>query len=117
VAAGTCGLIRINIGAGCAKAEVTTVDEVAIREAEIRVDLDGVQVSPPVPALETEQARAMRWGVASMEELCNRALSECVKQGGTRVTGYHTIVQNDEQENGRFNDKVSHRTGNFSRCE
>jgi hypothetical protein len=32
------------IGAGCTKAEVATVDEVAIREAEMQGDWDGVQV-------------------------------------------------------------------------
>jgi hypothetical protein len=43
-----------------AKEEVVTVDEVAVKEAEILVNWDGVQVSPRVPALETEQAREMR---------------------------------------------------------
>jgi hypothetical protein len=74
----------MRIGAGCTKAEVATVDEVAIREAEIRGDWDGVQVSPRVPALDTEQARGMRWGVTSVEDFCSRALSECVRNGGTR---------------------------------
>jgi hypothetical protein len=41
----------MRIGVGGAKAEVATIDVVAIREAEIRVDWDGVQVSPRVPAL------------------------------------------------------------------
>jgi hypothetical protein len=40
----------MRVGASCAKAEVPTVDEVAVREAEIRVDWDAVQVSPGVPA-------------------------------------------------------------------
>jgi hypothetical protein len=65
------------IGASGDKAEVATVDEVAVGEAEIWGDRDGVQVSPRVPALETEQARAMRWGVAGSEEFCSRALSQC----------------------------------------
>jgi hypothetical protein len=47
------------VGASSAKAEVATVDEVAVKEAETRVDRGGVQVSPRVPALETEQACAM----------------------------------------------------------
>jgi hypothetical protein len=73
----------MRIGAGCAKAVVATIHEVAIREAEVRVDWDGFQVSPLVPALETEQARVMQWGVARVEEICSGALSECVQQGGT----------------------------------
>jgi hypothetical protein len=44
------------VGASGAKAEVATVDEVTFREAEIRVDQDGVQVHPTVPAMETEQS-------------------------------------------------------------
>jgi hypothetical protein len=68
----------VRVGASCAKLKVATVDEVAIGEAEIRGDRDGFQVSASVPALETEQARAMRWGVASVEEFCSRALSHCV---------------------------------------
>jgi hypothetical protein len=39
-----------------AKAGVATVDEVAIKEAEIRVYGDGVHVSLSVPTLETEQS-------------------------------------------------------------
>jgi hypothetical protein len=35
--------------------------------AETRVDRGDVQVNPCVPALETGQACAMRWGVASVE--------------------------------------------------
>jgi hypothetical protein len=37
-----------------------------------------------VPALETERARAMRWGVADSEEFCSRALSQCLRKDGTR---------------------------------
>jgi hypothetical protein len=70
------------VGASSTKAEVATA-QVAVGEAEIRVDRDGVQVSPCVPALETEQACAMRRGVASVEELCSRALSGCVRKCGT----------------------------------
>jgi hypothetical protein len=58
----------VRVGASGTKAEVAAVDEVAITEAEIRGDRDGVQVSPVVTALETEQARAIRWGVARLEE-------------------------------------------------
>jgi hypothetical protein len=47
------------VGTSSAKADVATVDEVAIGEAGLRIDRDGVQVSPCVPALETEQACAM----------------------------------------------------------
>jgi hypothetical protein len=60
------------------KVVVATVDEGAVREAETRVDRDGVRVSPCMPALETEQSSGMRWGVASVEELCSRALIECM---------------------------------------
>jgi hypothetical protein len=74
----------VRVGASCAKAEVATIDEVAVGEAEIRSDRDDVQVSPSVPALETEQARAMRWGVAGSEEFCSRALSQCLRKGGAR---------------------------------
>jgi hypothetical protein len=70
-------------GASCAKAEVATIDEVAVGEAEKWGDQDGVQVSPSVTALETEQARATRWGVAGLEEFCNRALSQRLRNGGT----------------------------------
>jgi hypothetical protein len=72
----------MRVGTSNAKAGVATVDEVAVREAEIRVD--GVQVSPCVPVQETEQACAMRWGVAGVEELCGRVLSECMRKDGTR---------------------------------
>jgi hypothetical protein len=72
------------VGTSSAKAEVATGDEVAVREAEIRVDQDGVQVSLHVPALETEQACTMRWDVASVEEICGRALVKRVQKGGTR---------------------------------
>jgi hypothetical protein len=34
----------VRVGASCAKVEVATVDEVAVREAEIRGHRDGVQV-------------------------------------------------------------------------
>jgi hypothetical protein len=74
----------VGVGASRAKAEVATVDEVAVGEAEIRVDRDGVQVSPRVPALETEHACAMCRRVASVEEFCSGALIECVRKGGTR---------------------------------
>jgi hypothetical protein len=49
-----------SLGASSAKAEVAAVDEVAVGEAAMGVDWDGVQVSPCMPALETEQACAMR---------------------------------------------------------
>jgi hypothetical protein len=67
------------------KVVVATVGEGGVREAETRVDRDGVRVSPCMPALETEQSSAMRWRVASVEELCSRALIECVQEGGTRT--------------------------------
>jgi hypothetical protein len=75
------------VGASCAKAEVATVDESRRQrslEAETRVDRDGVQVNPCVPALETEHVCTMRWGVASVEAFCGRALIKCVRKGGTR---------------------------------
>jgi hypothetical protein len=55
------------VGASSAKAEMATVHEVAIGEAEIRVDRDGVQVSPRVPELETEHECVMCRRVASVE--------------------------------------------------
>jgi hypothetical protein len=45
--------------AGSANAEVATITAVAVREAEVQVDRDGVQVNPRVPELETEQACVM----------------------------------------------------------
>jgi hypothetical protein len=66
----------MRVGASIAKAEVETVDEVAVREAEIRVDWDSVQVNPCGPVLVTEQACAMRWGVAGVEE-GKSSVAEC----------------------------------------
>jgi hypothetical protein len=43
------------VGANGAKAEVAAVDDVAVREAQIRGDRDSVQVSPRMPALERSQ--------------------------------------------------------------
>jgi hypothetical protein len=63
---------------------VATVDEVAVGHAETQAHQEGVQVSPRMHALGTEQACAMRWGVASVEKLCRRALIECVQKCGTR---------------------------------
>jgi hypothetical protein len=74
----------VRVGASGAKAEVATVDEVAVGKTEIHGDPDGVQVSPRVPALETEQARTMRRGVAGSKEFCSRALSQCLRKGRTR---------------------------------
>jgi hypothetical protein len=82
----------VRVGASCAKAEVAFIDEVAVGEAEIRSDRDGVQVSPSVPALETEQARVMRWGVAGSEEFCSRALSQCLHKGRTRARACRVTV-------------------------
>jgi hypothetical protein len=72
---------------------VATVDVVFVTEAEMRVDGDGVQVSPRVPVLETEQARAMRWGLVSMEEFCGRALSECDRVGRATRTCQVTVSE------------------------
>jgi hypothetical protein len=74
----------VRVGASCANAEVGTLHEGAVGETEIRGDWDGVQVSPSVTALESEQACAMRWGVAGLEEFCSRALSQRLRKGGTR---------------------------------
>jgi hypothetical protein len=49
----------MRVGASSCKAEVAKVDEVTVREVEIRVDGGGVQVRPCMTALETEQACAM----------------------------------------------------------
>jgi hypothetical protein len=68
----------VRVGASCAKAEVATVDEVAVGETEIRGDRDGVQVGTRVPALETKQACAMRRRVAGLEAFCSRVLSQCL---------------------------------------
>jgi hypothetical protein len=47
------------VGASSAKPGVATVDVVTIREAEIQVDRDSVQVHPRVRAPETEQLCVM----------------------------------------------------------
>jgi hypothetical protein len=49
----------MRVGADSAKAEVATVDEVTVREAEIQIDRDGVQVSLRALVLETGQSCAM----------------------------------------------------------
>jgi hypothetical protein len=46
-------------GASDAQAEVATVDEVTIREVDMWVDPDGVQVRSSVPGVETEQSCVM----------------------------------------------------------
>jgi hypothetical protein len=94
----------VRVGASCAKAEVATVDEVAVGEAEIRVDRDGVQVSPSVTALETEQTCAMRWGVAGLEEFCSRALCQRLQKSGARcpdLPGYSVSRHRHERGIGR----------------
>jgi hypothetical protein len=48
----------MRVGASSAKARVATVDEVAVIEAEIRVDRGSVQVVPQMPVLGTEEAYA-----------------------------------------------------------
>jgi hypothetical protein len=68
--------------ASSAKVEVATVDEVAGREEEIRVDRNDVQVSPFVPALESEQACEMRWEATNVEEFFRRAQIECLQMVG-----------------------------------
>jgi hypothetical protein len=75
------------VGASSIKARVATVDEVTVGEAEIRADQDSVQVSPRhpgVPVLEDEQASVKRWEVATVEELCGRALTGYVRKSDTR---------------------------------
>jgi hypothetical protein len=62
------------VGCSGAKAEVATVDKVTIEEAKIRVDQDGLPVSPRVSALKAKQSCAMRRGVVSMEEFSDIAL-------------------------------------------
>jgi hypothetical protein len=47
------------------------------------VQWDSVQLSPSVLALETEQSCVLRWGVTSVEDICGRALIECVQEGGS----------------------------------
>jgi hypothetical protein len=64
----------VRVGSSCTKAQVATVDEVAVGGAEIQGDRDGVQMSPCMPALETEQAHTMRQGVVGSEEFCSRTL-------------------------------------------
>jgi hypothetical protein len=54
---------------------VGTVDEVAIKEADVQVDWDDVQVSPRVHALDSEQARTIdgksqAWNSTLFEQLC-----------------------------------------------
>jgi hypothetical protein len=72
------------VDASSAEVEAATIAEVAVEEAEIRVDREVVQVSPCVRGLDTEQACVMRWGVARVEEFCGTALIECVRKRGTR---------------------------------
>jgi hypothetical protein len=55
----------VRVGASGAESKVAAVVEVTIGEALIRGYRDSLQVSPSVPALETEQARAVQWGLAS----------------------------------------------------
>jgi hypothetical protein len=57
-----------------------------------------------VPALETEQARAMRWGVAGLEEFSSRALSQRLQKSGARcpdLPGYSVSRHRDERGVGR----------------
>jgi hypothetical protein len=85
----------MRVGASSAQARVATVDEVAIIEAEIRVDRDSVQVVPHMPVLETEQAYARRWGVPSLQKFCGRALIEFVRKGGTLTCTCQMTVSAD----------------------
>jgi hypothetical protein len=48
----SCGVGEMRVDVGSAKVEMASVDEVAVGEAQIQVDWDGVQLSPRVPALE-----------------------------------------------------------------
>jgi hypothetical protein len=66
---------------GC-KVEVADVDGATITEAEIRVDWNGVHVSPRVPELEIEQPSMLPWEVASFARLSGEALIECSQEGG-----------------------------------
>jgi hypothetical protein len=66
---------------------VAAVDDVAVREAQIWGDRDGVQVSARMPVLQTEQSCVMRWVVASVEDFSSRAQIECLQEGGPRGTG------------------------------
>jgi hypothetical protein len=65
---------------------VATSDDVTIREVEIRVGRNCVEICPAVPPVETEQASMVHWGGASMEEVSCKAVIECVQEGGRRST-------------------------------
>jgi hypothetical protein len=96
---------------------VATIDEVPIRNAEIQVDHDDAQVSPRVPALETEQLCAMQCGVLSVEEFSGRAASEFLREGRMRPgpllghSGYRHRgkrgVRRESKEFSRAQDRVA----------
>jgi hypothetical protein len=98
---------------------VTTVHEVPIRIAEIQVDHDDKQVSPRVPALETERfcATSMQCGVLSVEEFSGRAASEFLREGRMRPgpllghSGYRHRgkrgVRRESKEFSRAQDRVA----------
>jgi hypothetical protein len=65
------------VGARSAKAEKSTVDEVAIGVADVRVGRDD-KVRARVPALEIEQACVMRLRVPSVDKFGGGELIECV---------------------------------------
>jgi hypothetical protein len=79
----------MRVGTSGSDAEVATVDEANIIDAEVWVDRHGVQESLRVPALETEQSCLLRWGVASIEELSGKALIECLQEGGSSCPELH----------------------------
>jgi hypothetical protein len=64
--------------------KVATIDVVTIRDAELHVDGDCVQVYSSMLALETEKSCGMRLGVTCIGEFNHRPLIECLPQIGSR---------------------------------
>jgi hypothetical protein len=102
----------MRVGASSAMAQMATVDTVAVGETEMRVDRDGVQVSPCVPALKTEQACLLRWGVACVEEFCGRALTKRLQNGATRDLDLPLDMPTDAGMSERSEDE----SGDAMRC-
>jgi hypothetical protein len=69
----------MQVGANCAEVEVKASPKVAVREAQIRVNWDSVQVSSGVQALKFEHVRTMPWRVERMQKVCSRVLIEPVR--------------------------------------
>jgi hypothetical protein len=73
---------NIWVRARSARAEAATDDEVAVEEAEIRVNQDVSRQALTCPQWRMS-SQAMRWEAGSVEKLCSRALVECLRKDGT----------------------------------